>query len=182
LDQYANPSNPLAHYDGTGEEIYNQCDGKVDVVVITAGTGGTLTGIARKLKEKIPNVKIYGVDPNGSILAYPESLNGNVHSYKVEGIGYDFIPIVCDRDPGLVDGWEKTDDKESFIMARRLMKEEGLLVGGSSGTAMYAAINIAKKLKLTKDQRMVVVLPDSVRNYMTKFLDDGWMKTNNFLD
>ncbi len=97
LDQYANPSNPLAHYDGTAEEILASCDGKLDACVITAGTGGTLTGIARKLKERLPNIKIVGVDPVGSILALPETLNGQIKSYKVEGIGYDFIPIVLDR-------------------------------------------------------------------------------------
>ena len=96
LDQYGNPSNPLAHYDGTAEEIWQQTDGQVDYCVITAGTGGTITGIARKLKEKNPNVKIIGVDPHGSILALPNILNGAISSYKVEGIGYDFIPDVLD--------------------------------------------------------------------------------------
>ncbi len=129
LDQYSNPSNPLAHYDGTAEEIIQQCDGNVDMVVITAGTGGTLTGIARKIKEKAPQCKVIAVDPDGSILALPESLNGAIHSYKVEGIGYDFIPTVLDRSSELVDKWYKSFDKESFVMARRLIKEEGLLCG-----------------------------------------------------
>jgi cystathionine beta-synthase len=105
LDQYANPSNPLAHYDGTAEELLFQCDGKIDVLVASAGTGGTITGIARKLKEKLPHIRIVGVDPVGSILALPESLNGEISSYKVEGIGYDFIPTVLDR--ALVDDWVK---------------------------------------------------------------------------
>jgi len=179
LDQvYSNPSNPLAHYDGTAEEILKQCDGKLDVCVIAAGTGGTVTGIARKLKERLPNVKIVGVDPVGSILALPESLNGKIHSYKVEGIGYDFIPIVLDRP--LVDEWIKTVDKESFVMARRLIREEGLLVGGSSGSSMVAALKVAKTLK--KGQRVVVVLADSVRNYMSKFLNDKWMIDNGFME
>jgi len=182
LDQYGNPSNPLAHYDGTAEEILEQTDGKVDLVVITAGTGGTLTGIARKLKERLPNVKIVAVDPEGSILAQPESLNGAITSYKVEGIGYDFIPIVLDRDAGLVDKWYKTRDKESFLTARRLIKEEGLLCGGSSGSAMWAALQAAKDFGLKADQRVVVILPDSVRNYMSKFLNDDWMVTNKFVD
>eukprot|EP01098_Paradermamoeba_levis_P004426 TRINITY_DN18_c0_g1_i1.p1 TRINITY_DN18_c0_g1~~TRINITY_DN18_c0_g1_i1.p1 ORF type:complete len:501 (-),score=206.94 TRINITY_DN18_c0_g1_i1:143-1645(-) len=173
LDQYGNPSNPLAHYDGTAEEILAQTGGKLDMIIISAGTGGTLTGIARKLKEKLPNLKVVGVDPVGSILAEPESLNGEIKSYKVEGIGYDFIPIVLDR--SLVDTWIKTEDKESFIMSRRLIKEEGLLCGGSSGSAMAAAIQAAKELK--EGQRCLVILPDSVRNYMTKFLNDDWMQT-----
>jgi cystathionine beta-synthase len=105
LDQYANPSNPLAHYDGTAEELLQQCDGRIDVLVASAGTGGTISGIARKLKERLPNIRIVGVDPVGSILALPETLNGEISSYKVEGIGYDFIPTVLDR--ALIDDWVK---------------------------------------------------------------------------
>jgi len=180
LDQYGNPSNPLAHYDGTAEEIYRQTEGKLDMIVITAGTGGTLTGIARKLKEKIPHLKVVAVDPEGSILALPETLNGAITSYKVEGIGYDFIPIVLDRSSELVDLWVKTRDKESFTMSRRLIKSEGLLCGGSSGSAMWAAVQAAKTLKA--GQRCLVILPDSVRNYMSKFLSDDWMIDNQFLD
>jgi len=182
LDQYANPSNPLAHYDGTAEEILDQTDGKVDMVVISAGTGGTLTGIARKIKERNPNVKIVAVDPEGSILAQPESLNGAIGSYKVEGIGYDFIPVVLDRTSDLIDKWYKTNDQESFSMSRRLIRQEGLLCGGSSGSAMSAAIRAAKDFKLGPDQRVVVILPDSVRNYMSKFLSDEWMKEFGFFD
>jgi cystathionine beta-synthase len=178
LDQYSNPSNPLAHYDGTAEEMLKQCDGKIDAVVIAAGTGGTITGIARKLKERLPNVVVYGVDPHGSILAQPASLNGAITSYKVEGIGYDFIPIVLDRP--LVDKWIKTEDKESLLMARRLIREEGLLVGGSSGAAMTAAIQVAKTMK--EGQRLVVLFADSVRNYMSKFLNEGWMVDNGFME
>jgi len=180
LDQYGNPSNPLAHYDGTAEEILEQTGGKIDLVVISAGTGGTLTGIARKLKERVPGIKVIGVDPVGSILAQPETLNGAITSYKVEGIGYDFIPNVLDRT--LVDKWYKSVDHESFIMARRMIKQEGLLCGGSSGTAMAAAIRACKDFNLGPGQRCVVILPDSVRNYMTKFLNDDWMKTNGFTD
>jgi cystathionine beta-synthase len=176
LDQYSNVSNPLAHYDGTAEEILYQCDNKLDMVVITAGTGGTVTGIARKLKEKLPKLIIVGVDPKGSILAEPPELNSEISSYKVEGIGYDFIPVVLDR--SVVDKWYKTEDKESFQMARRLIKEEGLLCGGSSGSAMVAALKAAKELKA--GQRCLVILPDSVRNYMSKFLNDNWMKENGF--
>ncbi|KAJ9056732.1 cystathionine beta-synthase [Entomophthora muscae] len=178
LDQYANPYNPVAHYDSTAEEILHALDGQVDMLVAGAGTGGTITGIGAKLKERCPNIKIVGVDPVGSILAQPESLNNSTAPYKIEGIGYDFIPDVLDR--SVVDEWIKSEDNESFLMARRLIRDEGLLCGGSSGTAMAAALKAAKSLK--KGQRCVVILPDSVRNYMTKFLNDDWMKSNNFVD
>ncbi|MBK7878724.1 MAG: cystathionine beta-synthase [Planctomycetes bacterium] len=174
LDQYANPDNPLAHYHGTAEEILQQTDGKLDMCVMTAGTGGTVTGIAKKLKEKVKGVRIIGVDPIGSILAGP----GPIGTYKVEGIGYDFIPKVLDR--GLVDEWVKTEDRPSFLMARKLIRQEGLLCGGSSGSAVWAAREMAKKYGPNK--RIVVLLPDSVRNYMTKFMDPQWMKENGFTE
>lgn len=174
LDQYGNPDNPAAHYEGTAEEILAQTDGKLDACVMTAGTGGTITGTARKLKERVPGVKIVGVDPKGSILAGP----GPIHSYKVEGIGYDFVPDVLDR--SLVDEWIKTEDRPSFLMARRLIRQEGLLCGGSSGSAMWAAKEWAKRAGPGK--RVVVILPDSIRNYMTKFLDERWMKENGFVE
>ncbi|KAM4602075.1 cystathionine beta-synthase-like [Polymixia lowei] len=178
LDQYRNPSNPLAHYDTTAEEILEQCDGKVDMLVAGAGTGGTITGIARKLKEQCPNIKIVGVDPEGSILAEPEELNRTDKTqYEVEGIGYDFIPTVLDR--SVVDTWYKSNDEDSFNMSRMLIREEGLLCGGSSGTAMAAAVRMAKELK--EGQRCVVILPDSIRNYMSKFLSDKWMFQKGFL-
>lgn len=164
LNQYSNPSNPMAHYKGTAMEILDQCDGKLDMLVCGAGTGGTITGIAKKLKQSLPNLVVVGVDPLGSILAQPDSLNTPAPPNLVEGIGYDFIPDVLDR--SLVDEWIKTDDLASFVMARRLIKEEGMLVGGSSGAAMHAALLAAKPLK--KGQRCVVLLPDSIRNYMTK--------------
>ncbi|KAI9351985.1 tryptophan synthase beta subunit-like PLP-dependent enzyme [Obelidium mucronatum] len=178
-DQYSNVNNPMAHYEGTAEELLAQCDGKIDMFVASAGTGGTIAGVAKKLKEKCPNIIIVGVDPNGSILAQPESLNSEgIHGYKVEGIGYDFVPDVLKRE--YIDQWVKTDDKESFIMARRLMREEGLLCGGSCGAAMVGAIKAAKSLK--PGQRCVVLLADSIRNYMTKHLNDGWMAANGFSD
>jgi len=178
LDQYANESNPLAHYEGTAEEIIYQCDGRLDMVVCGAGTGGTISGIARKLKERLPHVKVVGVDPIGSILAQPASLNTQGPSYLVEGIGYDFIPQVLDR--SLVDQWIKTDDKASFTMARRLLKEEGLMVGGSSGAAMHACLRAASGLG--RGQRVVVILPDATRNYMSKFLSDEWMVEKGLLE
>lgn len=177
LDQYINPSNPLAHYDGTAEELIYQCDGKIDYLVAGAGTGGTISGIAKKLKEKIPNIQIIGVDPHGSILAQPESLNTSSAGYQVEGIGYDFIPDVLNR--SLVDKWVKSNDEDSFVMSRRLIRSEGLLCGGSSGTAMAAAMQVIKELNIPKGKRVVVILPDSVRNYMGKFLSDEWMQSQN---
>ncbi|XP_055913091.1 cystathionine beta-synthase [Eupeodes corollae] len=177
LDQYRNPGNPLAHYDGTGAEILWQLDNKVDMVVCGSGTGGTIAGIGRRIKEQVPSCQIVGVDPFGSILARPEHLNeSDVQMYEVEGIGYDFIPTVLDH--SVVDHWVKSEDKESFQMARRLNREEGILSGGSSGTALSGAIKAARTLK--EGQRCVVVLPDSIRNYMTKFVSDNWMEAKGF--
>ncbi|XP_022257528.1 cystathionine beta-synthase-like isoform X2 [Limulus polyphemus] len=179
LDQYRNCGNPLAHYDTTAEEILDQCDGHLDMIVLGAGTGGTLTGVGRKIKEKLPNCKVIGVDPTGSILAEPEVLNDCESSfYEVEGIGYDFVPTVMDR--SVVDKWWKSADKDSLLMARELIRSEGLLCGGSSGSAVLGAVNAARELK--ENQRCVVVLPDGVRNYMTKFLNDGWMSVRDFID
>ncbi|CAM4410260.1 unnamed protein product [Lepidochelys olivacea] len=178
LDQYRNASNPLAHYDTTAEEILQQCEGKIDMLVVGAGTGGTITGVARKLKEKCPDCQIIGVDPLGSILAEPEELNKtDKTTYEVEGIGYDFVPTVLDR--SVVDKWYKSNDEESFALARMLIREEGLLCGGSSGSAMSIAVKAAKDL--TEGQRCVVILPDSVRNYMSKFLNDKWMTQKGFM-
>jgi cystathionine beta-synthase len=173
LDQYGNPSNPLAHEQGTGQEILEQCGGKLDAVVMTAGTGGTITGVAREIKRQLPHVKIIGVDPEGSILAGP----GEIKSYKVEGIGYDFIPDVLDR--RLVDRWIKSNDRESFAVARQLIRQEGLLCGGSSGSAVWAAMQVAREMKA--GQRVVVLLADSIRNYLSKFVDDKWMRQQGFL-
>ncbi|KAI3655919.1 hypothetical protein MP638_002868 [Amoeboaphelidium occidentale] len=177
LDQYSNPYNPIAHYDTTAEEILEACGGHLDMFVAGAGTGGTISGIGRKLKEKCPDCIIVGVDPHGSILAEPETLNGEITSYKVEGIGYDFIPKVLDR--SVVDKWYKSSDKESFTYSRRLIREEGILCGGSSGSAMWAAIEAAKSLK--PGQKCVVLFADSVRNYMSKFLNDDWMIKSGFM-
>jgi cystathionine beta-synthase len=174
LDQYANDDNPLAHVHGTGREIVEQMGGKVDALVATAGTGGTITGIARVLKKEIPRCQIIGVDPEGSILAGPSE----PRSYHVEGIGYDFIPDVLDRT--LVDRWIRSRDPESFRVARQLIRQEGLLCGGSSGAAVWAAMQVAAEMP--KDSRIVVILADSVRNYMTKFMDDGWMRQHGFME
>jgi cystathionine beta-synthase len=173
LDQYSNPSNPAAHEEGTGREILDQCGGQLDAVVMTAGTGGTISGVARVVKREQPRCKIVGVDPEGSILAGP----GEIRSYKVEGIGYDFIPDVLDR--RLVDTWIKSNDRDSFLVARQLIRQEGLLCGGSSGSAVWAAMQVCKELGPGK--RVVVILPDSIRNYLTKFADDRWMRQQGFV-
>ena len=172
LDQYSNPSNPEAHYYGTAEEIIKDFNNDLDMVVISVGTGGTITGIAKRLKEEMPAIKIVGADPEGSILGGGDK----VSSYLVEGIGYDFIPDVLDN--SLIDEYIKTKDEESFIMARRLIKEEGLLCGGSCGATMVAALRAASKLK--NGQNCLVILADGIRNYMTKFPNDSWMEENGF--
>jgi len=175
LDQYRNAGNPLAHYDGTGEEILRQCGGKLDMVVVGAGTGGTISGIGRKIKEKCPECKVIAVDPEGSILSLPESLNKtDVTFYEVEGIGYDFLPTVLDR--SVVDKWYKCNDKESLPLARRINCEEGILSGGSSGAALSVALKAVKDFGLKEGQKCVVILPDGIRNYMTKFVSDNWME------
>lgn len=182
LDQYTNPYNPIAHYDGTGEEILNQLNGKVDYLIASAGTGGTICGLARKIKERCPDCKIVGVDPVGSILAMPEKLNEDKGAgfYEVEGIGYDFLPTVLDR--SRVDYWYKSVDRDSFQMSRQLIRREGLLCGGSSGSAAYCAIQAIKKFNVKEGDNVVVILPDSIRNYMTKYLSEEWCVTRGFLD
>lgn len=150
--------------------------GKLDMLVAGVGTGGTLTGVARKLKERCPNVKIVGVDPEGSVLAGSEEKNKKF-PYEVEGIGHDFTPTVLDI--SIVDAWYTATDTETFLMSRKLIREEGLLCGGSSGSAMAAAVKMAQQLE--EGQRCVVILADSVRNYMSKFLRDQWMCEKGFL-
>jgi len=181
LDQYTNVANPLAHYDETAEEILAQMDNRIDAVVLSPGTGGTVTGIGRKLKEKVTNVKVVCGDPYGSILAPPEMNSGGKNDdgfYEVEGIGYDFIPTVLDQ--SVVDVWYKTCDSESFECGRKLMRQEGLLVGGSSGTILSVALKQAREMP--SGSRIVMVLPDSIRNYMTKYLSDDWMIERSFME
>ncbi|MEM7350654.1 MAG: pyridoxal-phosphate dependent enzyme [Acidobacteriota bacterium] len=173
-DQYNNPDNPGAHYNTTGPEIWDDFGDSLDMVVISSGTGGTITGIARFLKEKNPDILIVGVDPEGSILGGREI----VGTYQVEGIGYDFIPDVLDQD--LVDDWIYSNDKVSFEYARRLIREEGLLVGGSSGAAVWGTLQAIEKHPQVK--KVLVILPDSIRNYLTKFVNDEWMREHGFLD
>ena len=172
LDQYSNNNNPDAHYNGTAQEILDEFGDNLDMVVISAGTGGTITGIAKKLKESITNIEIVGVDPIGSILGG----GSEVLPYHVEGIGYDFFPDVLDN--SLVDRYIKTNDEDSFAMAKRLIKEEGLLIGGSCGAAVWGAIEAAKTLDSNKN--VLVILPDSIRNYLSKFVNKEWMIENGF--
>lgn len=174
LNQYGNISNALANYDQTAEEILEACENKLDAVVCGAGTGGTITGIAAKIREKVPTCKIVGIDPIGSTMAQPESLNVEAGKpWKVEGMGHDFIPDGLVREH--VDTWVKTRDPESLDLARRMIKEEGLLIGASSGAILAGAIKYALDNNLGENQRIVIVLPDSIRNYMTKFASDDWM-------
>ncbi|KAK9473806.1 pyridoxal phosphate-dependent enzyme, beta subunit, partial [Dipodascopsis tothii] len=179
LDQYGNSNNPDAHYHGTAEEIWRQTGGRVTAVVAGAGTGGTITGLARGLAERNPAVRVVGVDPVGSILAQPEALNSaGVGTYHVEGIGYDFVPDVLER--ARVHAWVKTTDDESFAYARRLIREEGILVGGSSGSALAGAVRAARELGLGPADVVVVVFPDSIRSYLSKFASDEWMAEHGF--
>ena len=172
LDQYGNQSNPDAHYYGTAQEILDDFGKDLDMVVMGVGTGGTITGVAKRLKEELPEITIIGADPVGSILGGGDK----VKPYLVEGIGYDFFPDVLDN--SLIDTYIKTEDEESFIMSRRLIKEEGLLCGGSCGSAMVAALKSASTL--CQDQKCLVILPDGIRNYMTKFPNNNWMKSKGF--
>lgn len=171
----------LAHYDQLAEEILYQTDGKVDAVVVGVGTGGTIAGISRKIKEKSPNTLIVGADPIGSILAIPAELNVEGKPNKVEGIGYDFIPRTCQR--SCVDHWVKTDDLESFRNSRELISKEGLLTGGSAGSVFEAAKQFIKSQGWENDKtkRVVCVFQDSIRNYITKFLSKEWCVENGFL-
>jgi len=174
LDQYANPANPDAHYENTAGEILDDFDDSLKMVVVGVGTGGTITGMAKRLKEERPGITIIGVDPFGSILGGGDE----VFPYHVEGIGYDFFPDVLDND--LIDEYIKLPDAESFQMARRIIKEEGLLIGGSSGGAVWAALQVATRLK--KGDKCLVILPDSIRNYLTKFVNDEWMEEHEFFE
>ena len=172
LDQYGNSNNPNAHYQFTAQEIIDDFPNGLDMIVAGVGTGGTITGLAKRLKEEYPHIIVVGVDPFGSILGGGDE----IHPYKVEGIGYDFFPDVLNNK--LVDEYIKVNDENSFKMSRQLIKKEGLLCGGSCGTATFAALEAAKKLN--KNQNCLVILPDSIRNYLSKFVSDEWMEKNNF--
>lgn len=172
-NQYFNQANPKAHEETTGPEIWRQTDGEIDVFVAGVGTGGTITGVGRFLKRMKPAVEVVGVDPEGSI--YTAGPDGDIHQYYVEGVGEDFYPETVDLD--LIDRWIMVTDSESFAMTRRLAREEGLLVGGSCGMAVHAALQVARE-DLSK--LVVVVLPDSGRGYLSKVFNDEWMSSHGF--
>jgi cystathionine beta-synthase len=169
--QYENPANPLAHYETTGPEVWEQTHGHITHFVAGMGTCGTITGMGRYLKERNPEVMVVGADPEGSIFSDPD----NVHQYAVEGVGEDFYP--GNHDPEVVDEVIQVDDRESFLMTRRLMREEGLFVGGSCGMAVVAAVRVAKWLP--ESAVVVVLLPDTGRNYVSKVFDDEWVLENS---
>jgi len=175
-DQYSNMANPEAHYALTGPEIWEQTDGEIDAIVVSVGTGGTISGIGRYFKERKPDVLIVGADPEGSV--YTAHGDDDLHPYLVEGIGKDTWPKTMD--PNVVDEWVRVSDRESFRWARRLAREEGILAGGSGGTSVYAAIQVAQRLGAGK--RVLTMIPDSGRNYLSKFYDDNWMLEHGFLE
>ncbi|MDO8745936.1 MAG: cysteine synthase family protein [Candidatus Brocadiaceae bacterium] len=179
-DQYNNPKNIDSHYYTTGPEIWKQTRGNVDYFVAGIGTGGTLSGAGKYLKEKNPEIKIIAVDPEGSVF-YDYFKTGKLikpHVYKVEGIGEDYLVKAVDFN--LIDDIIQVHDKESFLMTRRLAREEGIFAGGSSGSAVWTAIKIASEIKENKN--IVVILPDSGSRYLSKLYNDDWMKANGFLD
>jgi cystathionine beta-synthase len=172
-NQYFNQANPDAHYQTTGPEIWRQTDGSVDVLVVGVGTGGTITGAGRYLKEKRQDIEIVGADPEGSI--YTKGPEGDLHQYLVEGVGEDFYPETVDID--LVDRFIEVTDAESFAMTRRLAREEGILTGGSGGMAVHAALAVAIE---DAERMVVVIIPDSGRGYLSKVFNDDWMRSHGF--
>src|SRR5689334_5487389 len=175
-DQYSNMANPQAHYDVTAPEIWEQTGGELDAIVISVGTGGTISGVGRWFHEKKPEVKIVGVDPEGSI--YTAKDESELHPYLVEGIGKDTWPDTIDLK--VVDEWIRVTDRESFLMSRRLAREEGILAGGSAGSTIVGAVRVAERLPA--DATVLAIIPDSGRSYMSKFYDDNWMLEHGFVE
>ncbi len=179
-NQYYNQRNPESHYNTTGREIWEQTGGQIDYFVCGIGTGGTISGAGKFLKEKNPNIKVIGIDPKGSVLReyfYTKKVTPVLKTYMVEGIGQDYVPGVLQFE--YVDDVIEATDKESFLMARRLTREEGLMVGGSSGTAVAGMMKVADRFK--PDDVVVVLLPDTGERYLTKIFNDDWMREYGFL-
>jgi cystathionine beta-synthase len=176
-DQYWNPENPAAHERTTGPELWRQTDGKLTHFIASVGTGGTISGTAHHLKARNPAIQVIGADPEGSILS-----GDTARPYLTEGIGEDFLPGTYD--PGVIDRWVRVSDRDAFAAARRLTREEGILSGGSCGTALVAALTVARELTATADGNqaiLVVLLPDGGRNYLSKLYNDEWMRVNGLL-
>lgn len=173
LDQTNNQANARAHLK-TGNEIFEQLKGRrISALVAGAGTGGTISGAGSQLKKLVPGIRIFGVDPEGSVLS-----GGDDHPYKVEGIGYDFVPSTLW--PGVVDEWVRVSDRDAFVTARKLAREEGILAGGSSGAALFAALEVAKRYDA--GDSIVVILPDTGERYLSTVYNDEWMRKNGFID
>jgi len=179
-NQFFNPKNPETHYKTTGPEIWDQTGGQVDCFVCGMETGGTISGVGKFLKEKNPHIKIVGADPKGSVLRdyfYTKKYSNILKTYKVEGIGQDWIPGTLNFD--VIDDIVEVTDKESFLLARRMIRDEGIFAGGSSGTAMAGALKYADRMK--DNEVMVVLLPDTGERYLSKIFSDDWMRENGFL-
>jgi cystathionine beta-synthase len=181
-NQYHNPVNPQSHYDHTGPEIWRQTAGRITHFVAGMGTGGTITGVGRYLKERDPSIQVIGVDPIGSILyeLHRSGRTTEAEGYKVEGIGEDFLPSTTDL--SVIDEIVQVNDRESFLMTRRLVREEGIFCGGSCGSAVAGALKYAQAHRLGEDDVMVIILPDAGSRYLSKVFDDSWMRENGFLE
>jgi cystathionine beta-synthase len=173
-NQYVNMANPGVHYEATGPEIWSQTNGEIDVLVAGVGTGGTISGAGRYLKEQDSTIEVVGADPEGSI--YTKGPDGDVHQYLVEGVGEDFYPGTVDLD--LIDRFIEVTDGDSFAMARLLARKEGMLTGGSGGMAVHAALSVAEE---DTERLVVVIVPDSGRGYLSKTFNDDWMREHGFI-
>lgn len=183
-NQYENLSNTQAHYETTGPEIWEQTEGKITHYACGMGTGGTISGAAKYLKEQNPDIKVVGIDSVGSVYTHyfetGEFSKDEIKPYKIEGIGEDIIPANINFD--LIDEVVQVNDKQAFVMTRDLAKKEGLFIGGSCGAAVFGALEYAKKADLKNSDLMVIILPDSGTRYISKIYNDEWMRENNYID